>query len=373
MNIRTALIIADLTGISTTAINPKKIVSRIDSPSGLVFRRLFTSSSHDVMCASSKSNKVTRRWPKVVRSIHSPRSQTLLQIIVLEWEGHTTMLEVIDWLTETAKQFVASNLSATLITAAFGAFAGAFLAGRVQHKRTIVAELNGIKAAMALCFAMCKTFLSQKQEIIRPLYERYKQAQQYYDEHKNGSPLPARALLDLQTITPMKVSIELLERHVFEKISIQGRALVVMADLVAVIDSLDKSFKFRNDLIEKYEKTNFSSDKEKIETYLGRQTSNRTIDDRFRGNMEHMRTQIDNCIFFSRILADDLLEYGTKLRNRNKWKYRLGIRKLERADWSIAEKGGLIPSNELFADWLKMFKKPETKWSRLKARIRSDK
>jgi hypothetical protein len=220
--------------------------------------------------------------------------------------------------------------------------------------------------------SMCKTFLSQKHDIVTPLYDRYKQARQHYDEIQKGSPLPVRALLtDLQTITPAKVPVELLERHVFEKISIQGKALIVMADLILSIDSLDKSFKLRNDLIEKYERTNFNSDQEKIEVYLGRRMRNGVLDERFRGNMEHMHTQIDNCIFFSRLLCDDLFEYATHIGNKNKRSYRLSFRKFEPHNWSIAEKSGLFPSNELFANYLKMFKKGETKLDRLDAWMRT--
>jgi len=71
--------------------------------------------------------------------------------------------EAVDRLLEMAKQFVGSNLFGTLVTAAFGAFAGAYLAGRVQHKRAVVAELNSIKAALSLCFTICKAFDSRKE------------------------------------------------------------------------------------------------------------------------------------------------------------------------------------------------------------------
>jgi hypothetical protein len=42
----------------------------------------------------------------------------------------------------------------TFFTAAFGAFAGAFAAGRAHNKRTIVAELNALNAAHKLSVAV---------------------------------------------------------------------------------------------------------------------------------------------------------------------------------------------------------------------------
>ena len=50
-------------------------------------------------------------------------------------------------------------------------------------------------------------------------------------------------------LTPVIVPIQVLERYVFEKISVRGRALAAAVDLVGAIDGFDKSVKYRNDLI----------------------------------------------------------------------------------------------------------------------------
>jgi hypothetical protein len=111
---------------------------------------------------------------------------------------------------------------------------------------------------------------------------------------------------DFQTIPPMRLPTELLERCVFEKISIRGRALAAAVDLLGEIDGL------------------------------------------------------------ARLLADDLREYGTRLRRHNVRRLRLGLPKIiGPADWSEVEKQGLIPSTEKYAKWLKGFQQRPVRIGRI--------
>jgi hypothetical protein len=90
-------------------------------------------------------------------------------------------------------------------------------------------------------------------------------------------------------------------------------------------------------------------------------------DERFKASVEAIYNQTDDCIFFSRLLADDLLTYGNRLRRKNAWKYRLGIPKMKDADWSTAEGQGLLPTNEAYASWLGGFRTEPTIWQRAHA------
>jgi len=176
---------------------------------------------------------------------------------------------------------------------------------------------------------------------------------------------------DLQTITPLKVPTELLERHVFEKISIRGRALAAAVDLVGAIDGLEKSIKFRNDLITEFQQASPLPSKVLAEKYFGMRTEEGITDEKFPSSVTAIYEQTDDCIFFSRILADDLLEYGTKLRKRYAWKFRLHVPKLTGADWSIAENDGLLPPTSQYEKWLAGFKKKPKTFKRLTAKVLS--
>jgi len=285
-------------------------------------------------------------------------------------------------LSETAWQFIVSDPFDTVVAAAFGAFFGAWgaqvIISRNQTKQAVIAELNSVSAALMLCFSICNRFVSLKKQHVRPLRDQYMGAKRALDDfleaaktHTGPQPPVFEFSLDLRTITPVKVPTEMLNRSLFEKISIRGRALAAAVDLVGAIDGLDKTIRYRNDLIEEVQKGPPLSHEERAQKYFGQKTEEGIIDERFPSSVEGIYVQTDDCIFFSRILADDLFEYGMKLRNRYAWKFRLRTPKLSEADWSIAEKDGLIPPTEQYKNWLQGFKKRPTTFNRLTIWVRS--
>lgn len=116
------------------------------------------------------------------------------------------MSAVATWLQEVANQFFASPLASTLVVSAFGAFAGAFAANRVQTKRAVVTELNSINSALLLCFSICNRAVSLKKQHVKPTYELYHQSKRAFEAARgrrgpSSAPIALRA--DLQTMTPI--------------------------------------------------------------------------------------------------------------------------------------------------------------------------
>lgn len=268
---------------------------------------------------------------------------------------------------EMARQFIASNSFETLVAGAFGAFFGAWgaqaIITRNQTKLAVITELNSVNAAFTLCVSICNKFMSLKRQHVRPMRDRYAAVcEEYVRFQKAGSPhigAPTRIFelhADLQTMSPVKVPVEILERYVFENISIRGRALAAAVDLVSAIDGLDKSIKYRNDLIAEIQEA-VPSPEILISKYLGKKTADGINDERFRMNMDAIYAQTDDCIFFSRILADDLQDYGVKLKRRHAWRLLLNLPRQSCIDWSIAERANLIPTTKQYARWLRVLRK----------------
>jgi hypothetical protein len=204
-----------------------------------------------------------------------------------------------------------------------------------------------------------------------PMSARYEQAQREYKKFalkkrlRVGPDLPVFELhADLQTLTPPKMPAELLERCVFEKITIRGRALASAVDLIGAIDGLEKSIKYRNDLIAEIQKLSPVPPKLLAEKYLALKNEDGIIDEKFRASLTAIVNQTDDCIFFSQILADDLLTYGKRFRRKHSIGLRLGLPKLQQADWSVAKAHGLIPPAKLYASWLSGFKERKSPWKR---------
>ena len=286
------------------------------------------------------------------------------------------------WLHTIARQFIASDAFGTLAEGAFGALFGAWGAqaviSRGQNKQAMAAELNSVSAALALCFTITNRFASLKRQHVRDMRDRYEQARQDFEAAWNAPSPGASAqprvidvLADMQTITPVKVPIELLERNVFEKMSIRGRALVVTTELTGAIDGLERSIKYRNDLIAEIQQGPAPTPRALAERYFGLRNAGGRIDERFGMSIAAIFNQTDDCIFFSRILADDLSAYGRKLRRRYIWRFRSRFPKFVPADWSTAEAAGLIPPEAQYANWLRGFKKTETRLQRMVSWIRA--
>ncbi len=116
----------------------------------------------------------------------------------------------------------------TLAAAAFGAFAGAFINNRVQTRKTAVAELNSISAAMELCFSICNTSIGLKRQHVAPMRDAYQSQRKAHDRTVAADRAAGRIHAfffeaDLQTLLAPRMPTDLLERCVFDKISIRGR------------------------------------------------------------------------------------------------------------------------------------------------------
>src|SRR5262249_49321540 len=154
---------------------------------------------------------------------------------------------------------------------------------------TVVEELNAVRAALLLCFAISNRYIMLKGQHVRPMRNRYEQVRQEHDEflerartHRGPPPLAHDFHADLQTITPVLAPIQVLERYVFEKISIQGRALAAAVDLVGAIDGLEKAIAYRNDLIAQIHKESPVRPDLLAEQYFGLRNANGVIDERFK-------------------------------------------------------------------------------------------
>ena len=258
----------------------------------------------------------------------------------------------------------------TLVAAAFGSFAGAWATSRRETKRAVIAELNSVSAARALSFSICNRFMALKRQHIRPLQSEYAEARARFTENQlRGRPNVLQA--DMRALTPVWLPTEALERQIFEKTSVRGRAVAAAVDLVGVIDGLNIAVRTRNELVSEIQRQSPWPALQLAERYFGLRTADGVIDDRIQTNIAALFAQTDDCIFFSKILADDLFKYGTRLRRRNSWKFRLGVPKEVPEDWTFAQREKLLPDEAQYANWLRGFPKKPTRVEEIKKRLGS--
>jgi hypothetical protein len=176
-------------------------------------------------------------------------------------------------LSEFLHNYAPQNGWGTFFTAAFGAFAGAFAASRAHNKRTIVAELNALNAAHELSVAIANIFLALKRQHVVPLKENFERIRASYANHqtmvKAGTQLaPFQFTADMQSLILPATPQVALEKMIFEKTLVRGRALAALVTLVGAIDGLAISIKARNEMIENRRATQWN-DQERLEFFFG--------------------------------------------------------------------------------------------------------
>jgi hypothetical protein len=171
--------------------------------------------------------------------------------------------------------------------------------------------------------------------------EAYDTAVARYDEYA-ANPIGTLELdLDLRTLSQPRFGTDTLERIVFEKFSLGHRGIAAAVSLRDATDDLKLSIDYRNNLISEFQKRPPTTPLERMAFYVGAYM-NESVDLRFGHNLDALFHQVDDCIFFSMLLADELLALEKKLHARNSWKYRLNVPRQFPADWSIAREQGLI-------------------------------
>lgn len=251
----------------------------------------------------------------------------------------------------------------TIIVAVCGILVGAWLTSRAQAKRRVIDELKAVRAAHALCFTIVNKALAIKRQHLRRMKADHDAALKAYKDHRGGT---FHLVLDLQALSQVTFANESLSRIVLERTSLGAKGLAAAVTLSDSTNDLKYSIDFRNNLIAQFQKDPPSLQEDKIALYIGVRNSADVIDERFKANIAALADQVDDCIFFGMLLADELLEYGNALRRKNCWKYHLGLPKMLPTDWTMAKEARLIPAESKFAAWTKKFKKPPTRWARFR-------
>lgn len=254
-------------------------------------------------------------------------------------------------------------LNSSFFTALAGAFAGAcsaaWIVSRIERKRRLLEEIQNTNAAITEAFWITNSFCVVKGQLIKPLKDAFdKQRSEMADFQKareqrsipSNQPFAYEA--NFQDIKPIRVSMEALRRLLFEKISIVGRPLNLAAVLSLSVDGLNSSLENRNEIIATYKANPPDSVEKSASIYFGLPDKEGHVDTSYPDTVDGIAHQTDDCIFYSKLLGDDLVEHGQKLSKA----YGRKSPKIQKIDFEKADQDGLIPDSSLYLDWLNMKK-----------------
>lgn len=258
-----------------------------------------------------------------------------------------------------------SSFTTSLVGAMFGALAGAMAAqkisDRVKEREQFAAQLRTTNSAMMSAFVVANAAISIKGQFLKDLYVSYIAQKAAYEEHilrvaagealENSFDLK----LDLRIINMQRVPIGVLETQVFDKLSIDGRPLALTAAIAGSLANLDEALSKRNELIAEF-KSLRGAEREKVPAmYFGTRLPDGNMSTEYPDSVVGAYQYIDDIIFFSKLLCEDLHKHGNKIVSAHKNRFGKVKQKVTTADFSLAEERGLLPDEAEYADWLRGF------------------
>ncbi len=260
-------------------------------------------------------------------------------------------------------QFLNSDFAATLLATLVAAFAGAFgahvIIEKTKRKQEQQRELRITNAAIMVSADICSLFLNLKRQHVKDLKQKFQDDIENYAivsgrSQKKGWPGQIFILQsNLTTLDPVRIPGEILVRQVFEDISPGQRAYTLTNTLIRSAHSLNRFINLRNEFGQKMKGLD---NNDICNLYLGLPDEQGHVDRTYTDSVKHICNLTDDCIFFSKTLTNDLVEHGELLKTR----LGKGAPRVNKPNFSNAEKEGLVPDLQRHKDWLGMFVKHDS-------------
>jgi hypothetical protein len=268
------------------------------------------------------------------------------------------------WTAQTLKEFFNSNFVSTISGAFIGALFGALFGARAaQHiaerskiRDELTKEIRITNAAIMVAGTICNSLLTLKKQNLRQMKETFDQKKREFLSLQNSQAENRKFEIqfDLETLKLPLLPLPVLQKQLFENLSIGGRPLATMAALEQATDSLGASMVERNQLITQYQ-TEGETGPAFIPIYFGLRQSNGVTDQRYAATLDAIYSYTNDGIFFSDLLSRDLTAYGKRLAERYKNSTGEEAPKISEINQANAEQASLMPNKDEYASWLSGF------------------
>jgi hypothetical protein len=251
---------------------------------------------------------------------------------------------------EFTKAFVGS-----LAGAGAGAWAAQYIVEKSKVREELLREIRSTNAAITLVFGVANTFLNVKMQHVQAMYENFNRDKEAVLEakknHTPGNKKEFRFAADVRFLDPPKVPLPQLQKLVFESINAPTRAISLIESLDRAVDTLNNFLTMRNDLIKEFKDTGFSP-----AAYFGLKVGDMS-DERYASTIKAIYESTDDCIYFSKLLSEDLTKHGNKLKARVPRRFFGTAPNIVTADFSKAE--AYIPAASKYPSWQTAFVAPD--------------
>jgi len=257
-----------------------------------------------------------------------------------------------------------SAFTTSLVGALAGAFAGAraaqHVAERAKENEQILTQIRTTNAAITASFSICNILLSLKKQHTKPLYETFvaKKAElKAFHQMRRAGQIPQdqpfKCTADFSAPQMPLLPIDVLQRLVFEKLSVLGRPLALTISLAGVSASLADLMQKRATLVEQFKHLPPNAEDVLAALYFGHPFAEGRVSTEYADTLEALFNQTDDGIFFSQLLCKDLMESSEKALAAYKKRAKKTAEHIISVDFNLALETGLMPDESKYQDWLR--------------------
>lgn len=273
--------------------------------------------------------------------------------------------------------FDTGEWGSAVISAGFGAYFGAWMAGRIARntklREELLAEFRSIDVSITLCTSITDLAGGMKKQYVSALVQKYESDLKSFAEYKAAKVRTAPFTLSLdqkkfQTIAPPVAELQAL---VLKDMSISPNGVKSMVALVDAVGNLNWIIEGYNSLIEMFQHGGLPPGFTPEHVYLELPVGG-VVNQQYSTSVRGIASYTDDVLFFADKLVGCLTERGVKVRDR--YEKLTGEKYLVRKTYTDDGNSGLIPTDEDYAPWMRGWEKDfsmpvvKSKWWRRKAK-----
>jgi hypothetical protein len=244
-------------------------------------------------------------------------------------------------------------------SAFFGAWGAQRIISKKQEHDRLSVLIGNISTAITICLLISnRLFAAKRQHIDEMKSDYWAERGRYEDVELRGVKVTGEDKIlkvDLQRLPEIRLPLNHLEDLAFNRLSLQGRALAAVTEVRSAIDLLNSMIEFRDEIIDEI-KSAGGDQKKKLDIFFGQIADGEISGSEYSSIMENIDEYVDNGVYFSYILCEDLRVYGEAVRAKYK---RYDLADLPKVDWAAAKSQHDFPDEADYKSWLDAFRTAE--------------
>ena len=265
---------------------------------------------------------------------------------------------------------IKSFANSAFVTSLFGALAGAFagaraaqqIAERSKEREQLVDQIRVSNSAIVIAFFSCNSAMTIQEQHVKQIYKQYQedkatisQAISIGRQSQTGQQ-PIHFTADMRRFPPPVAPLATLKELVFRILSSYGRPLALVSAIEQAYAGMEDSVKRRDALIHRFASGQILQE-EFINRYFGWPLPNSDTDQEFSDLIEAVHSYLNDIIFFSALLCEDLEEYAVNIRLLYVAKFGKNAPTVSSVDLSSPRQRGIIPPSSDYVSWTTSFPK----------------